>query len=155
MKYTFETPKIVGALCESEKEIPAELTRRFNRLKANFAFLPFVVERRHLKNTVACMKLVDVAGLVVCGRHRSEIGRHLTHMNAEAKRSGEVDCVVRKAKRFVGINLSEVAKSQNVVAKPRRAKNPRLKTTVKQRLIGKKAMGDFYQSIVELLTQGS
>ena len=154
MKYTFEAPKIIGALCKRESDIPAELIRLFKKFGKKVAFLPFVVERKHLKNTVACMKLVDVEALFVCGGHRREIVRHLSRIDSWAKKKGEVDCVVRKSGRFVGINIADREMRRNVVAASTKARPVPKKTSGKQGLPNKKALGLFCQSVVEVLTQG-
>lgn len=135
MKISFEPPLIIGALCEGEKDIPREMFRAFGHLKPRVAFLPFVVERRHLRNTVACMRLMDIAGLAVFGRLRTEITRYLPSLDKGAKLSGEVDVVVRRGKKFVGIDVSNYINS-----------------LTKRRPKGKKQMGLFYQTHVELLT---
>ena len=153
MSITFEAPTIIGALCEREREIPAHLVRAFRKLGPSFAFLPFEVERRHLGNTVACMRLMDVAALFVCGRHRREIVRHLTHLDAAARRTGAVDCVVRRGKRFVGMNIAEGVKSQKAVTSGGRQRRQTRKPAEKQRLSQKDSLGLFCQTAVGLLTR--
>lgn len=154
MKITFETPTIIGALCEKEGEIPRGVKSGMKKLGKKVAFLPFVVERRHLKNTIACMKLMDIHSLFVCGRHRREIVRHLSSLDPNAKNSGEVDCVVRRGKRFVGFSIGKIQKSQKIVMKRGAGKSARSKVIVNQRLSSKTAMGHFCQTAVELLTCG-
>lgn len=154
MTITFETPTIIGALCEQEREIPAQLARSMKKLAPRIAFLPFEVERRHLRNTVACMRLMDVASLLVCGRHRREIVRHLTHLDAAARRAGAVDCVIRRGKRFVGMNITDGLKSQKAVTPERRIQRKSNKAVEKHKLSQKEALGLFCQTAVEVLTQG-
>lgn len=104
-KLKFHPPVIIGAICEDAREVPDELARAFAKLGDKVAFLPFEVERRHLGNTIACMKLMDIAGLIVLGRYQRHIGRYLPYVSPTAKRSGKVDVVKRKGKRFTGDNL--------------------------------------------------
>jgi len=154
MKITFETPTIIGALCEKEGEIPRGVKSGMKKLGKGVAFLPFVVERRHLRNTVACMKLMDIHSLLVCGRHRREMARHLSSLDSNARSSGEVDCVVRRGKRFVGLSIGKMGKSQKIVTKKGAGKSARSKVIVNQRLSSKVSMGQFCQTAVELLTRG-
>lgn len=102
MKISFRPPLIVGALCEGGREIPRELARRMKALSPRIAFLPFIVERRHLRNTAACMQLMDVRSLFVAGRLAREIGAHLPSLGKNARAAGEADVVVRRGRRFVG-----------------------------------------------------
>lgn len=137
MKLSFEPPTIIGALCERERQIPAGLKRRFARKKPRFAFLPFEVERRTLKNTVACMQLMDIRGLAVFGGLQREIVRHLPRLAPSARRAGQVDLVLRKGRQFEGRHLlTEIQGNQK--GTPRRTH-----------------MGLFCQAAVDLLTAPS
>lgn len=145
MKIKFEPPVIIGALCEDEKDIPQGIFKSFAKLEPRVAFLPFQVERRHLRNTIACMRLMDIAGLVVCGRHRKDILRHLDHIEEAARRAGTVDAVVRRGRRFVGVNVMDrVFRLRNEANFKKKA--PR------HRQSKKSLMGLFCQTCVELLT---
>lgn len=166
MKITIEPPQIIGALCNKESEIPIQLIRKFSKFKPKIAFLPFEVEKRHLKNTVTCMQLMDIRGLVVFGELKKEITRHLSSHTPAAGRADEVDVVIRKRKQFVGHHaLSEAcmrwAKGKKLHKKAIRPliaitmgcdRYPkgfgfRLRKSDKTEI-----MGLFYQIIVELLT---
>ncbi|MFH0799888.1 MAG: hypothetical protein V2A66_06875 [Pseudomonadota bacterium] len=105
MKLTFTPPSIIGVLCTDEREIPQALLRVPAKCKGRIAILPFVVEKKHLRNTVACMKLMDIAGLFVLGSHSKDIIRHLPSVDAAARRSKRVDAVVRRGRRFIGTSL--------------------------------------------------
>jgi hypothetical protein len=133
MKLTFTPPTIIGALCEREDEIPVPLLRRFARLKPRIAFLPFRVEHRYLKNVVACMKLMDIQGLAVFGRHQREIVCHLSSLSPAARQAGMVDVVLRKGRRLQGHHVL---------------------STLPQKGSERKLMGLFYQAAVDLLTAG-
>lgn len=137
MRLSFEPPTIVGALCERERQIPAGLRRRFARKRPGFALLPFEVELRSLKNTIACMQLMDIKGLAVFGRLQREIVRHLPRLAPSARRAGQVDLILRKGKRFEGRHLLTelLGKKQGT---PRRTH-----------------MGLFCQAAVDLLTAPS
>lgn len=110
----FETPVIIGGLCTNLAQVPRALTKAFVRKKPKYAFLPFQVEKRYLKNTVACMKLMDVMGLVVLGSHSRLVARHLPKLDAAAKRSGRVDLIIRDRKKFVGKDISSTLKKPSV-----------------------------------------
>jgi hypothetical protein len=71
--------------------------------------LPFEVERQDLRNTVACMQLMDIAGLVILGNHRNEIWPHLPRLHPVARRSRVVDTLARKGRTMVGYNAVGMA----------------------------------------------
>lgn len=109
-KFFFETPVIIGDLCDghsaalrqaqgaAQRAIGVRLARHAKKI----AYLPFQVRREHLKNTIACMQLMDIAAITVSGRHRTCIARHLPHMEREAKAARFVDSVIRRGNKFVG-----------------------------------------------------
>lgn len=154
MKISFAPPTIIGALCEREREIPAQLFRRFARLKPRIAFLPFQVERRHLKNVVACMRLMDVRGLAVFGRHQREIVRHLPSISPAARRAGRVDVVLRKGRRFQGHHvLTEIQERRQHSLLMGLDKRPASRRNAKKTRRSKvELMGLFCQAAVDLLT---
>lgn len=102
MKMHFDPPTIVGALCEREGDIPRSLASRFARSAPDIALLPFLVERRHLTNIVACMQLMDISGIAVCGGHQLAICASLPKLDDAAARSHRVHAVVRRGRAFVG-----------------------------------------------------
>ncbi len=102
---TFDPPTIIGALLPPGGTIPKEMTQAFARHKRVFALLPFEVEKRFLKNTLACMRLMDIAGLILCDEHRTQIARHLSHLDRRAQRAGWVDAIALKGKTLCGFNL--------------------------------------------------
>lgn len=67
-------------------------------------YLPFEVDRKHLKNLVICMKLVDVDGLNVTRPYKKRVGRFLDRLDPLARKSGAVNCIVRRKNRFLGCN---------------------------------------------------
>lgn len=102
--YDFTPPRIIGAL--GDESLDPAFARAFERQleKAghNAACLPFRVAPRYLKNVIACMQLMDIAGLIVHPAHGGAIARYLTHVEDEAKAVGGVDTVVRRDKGFIG-----------------------------------------------------
>jgi|GEM_PF-4423445 len=96
----FDTPVIFGALCDRSLDLPAGLARALKSRIPAAVLLPFKVEKRHLKNVVTCMRLMDVMGLVVLGSHRRSIVAHLKHLDGSAKKAGAVDVIVRRSNSF-------------------------------------------------------
>ena len=100
---------IFGALCEDEIKV-SPILRRFLRTRIKGAeLLPFQVESQDLKNTVACMQLMDITGLLVLGGHRNLIWRHLPRLDSVARLSRTVDTVARKGRNMVGHNALGLA----------------------------------------------
>jgi len=110
--FKFETPKIVGIL--SDKEIPARLQKKFDLLFARrtlpYICLPFKVEARYLKNVIACMRIMDIAGLIVTGTHTKRISYLVPTLSRSAKDSGIVNIISRNKNRFIGHYISDVNK---------------------------------------------
>lgn len=100
---------IFGTLCEDQIKVPPILRRLLRTRIKGAEILPFQVENPDLKNTVACMQLMDIAGLVVLGDHRNEIWRHLPKLDPMARRSRIVDTVARKGRTMVGHNAMGMA----------------------------------------------
>lgn len=103
-KNLFETPVIIGDLCDGCDVAHRAVGARLARHPKKIAYLPFQVRRAHLKNTIACMQLMDIAALTVSGRHRHDISRYLPHLEREAKAARFVDSIIRMGNRFVGHN---------------------------------------------------
>lgn len=128
-KINFEPPLVVGALCERESQIPLALKKVFARFGPGWVLLPFEVEKKHLKNTITCMKLMDIHGLIIFGLHKRNVCRHLPRFNGAAKKSGSVDIVKRQGKGFLGLKVDFCAKRNS-----------------------KAGVGVFCQTCVEILT---
>ncbi len=95
-KINFDTPIIFGALCEHSFELPRGLGRALAARAPGAILLPFQVEKRHLKNVLTCMRLMDIAGLVVMGSHQRAILGHLSNLDISAKKAGSVDVIARQ-----------------------------------------------------------
>jgi len=104
--YDFTPPTLVGALGDATMDARFARTyeRAFRAQGIDAACLPFRVEKRYLKNIIACMKLMDVAGLIVHPSHAVAIARHLPRLDRYAREAGFVDVIVRRGRRFVGMN---------------------------------------------------
>ncbi len=108
-----ESPRIIfGTLCEGECRVPPAIRRHLVGRVAGAILLPFGVERRSLKNTVACLQLMDIAGLVVEGELQRAIARHLPQLDTAAQRSQTVDVIARRGKRFTGCSATGTAAAQ-------------------------------------------
>jgi hypothetical protein len=97
--YEFETPKIIGIL--SDRGVPASLLRKFDRIikrkPAAYVCLPFKVEARYLKNVVACMRIMDIEGLIVIGDHERRIGKFM--------KAGRINVLKRTGNRLKGYHF--------------------------------------------------
>jgi shikimate 5-dehydrogenase len=109
--HDFTPPTIVGALGDAtmDARFARAYEREFRAQKVDAACLPFRVERRYLKNIIACMKLMDVAGIIVHPSHAIAIVRHLPSLDRYAREAGFVDVIVRRGTRFVGLNAFALA----------------------------------------------
>jgi hypothetical protein len=101
-KKSFEPPTIFGVLCDENPKVPRGLEQKLADRADGAILLPFQVERRNLRNIITCMRLMDIAGLVIAGGHRRAILPHLARVDPLAAQSGAVDTVVRRGKAFVG-----------------------------------------------------
>lgn len=76
----------------------------FRKLKTEGHYLPFWVEKKHLKNLVLCMKLCDVEGLNVTIPYKEAVIPYLDRLDSSARRAGAVNTIVRKKNKFIGYN---------------------------------------------------
>lgn len=109
MKKIDYQPVVFGTLCEKNCRTDRLLARRLEEAVGESVLLPFAVERRHLKNVVITMKLMDVAGLVVTGSHRKHIMKHIPRLDRSARDAGMVDTVARRRGGFVGYCVEGMA----------------------------------------------
>ena len=104
--YDFTPPQIVGALGDDtlDPAFARTIERTLKKDGRDAVCLPFVVAPRYLKNIVTCMRLMDIVGLAVHPSHGKRIMKWLPSVEKRAKDAGFVDVVVRRGKRFVGLN---------------------------------------------------
>ena len=76
----------------------------FKKKGLPYRYLPFQVEKPHLKNLILCMKLVDVVGLNVTLPYKESVLPFLDALDVSAKECGAVNTIVRKKNRFIGYN---------------------------------------------------
>lgn len=100
----FEPPTIYGALCSENERVPAQLASIFNKLGKGTALLPFFVHSSDLKNTITCLKLIDVAALYIVGEHKKKLAG-LVPLSPYAKKTGHIDAIIRCEGNFVGVDL--------------------------------------------------
>ena len=102
--FEFESPKIIGVL--SDRNIPAHLQKRLDgllkRRRIPYVCLPFRVEPKYLKNVIACMRIMDIEGLIVLGDHARRLARSMAHLTKSAKKAGFVNAIERRKNRFHG-----------------------------------------------------
>lgn len=102
-------PLIFGTLCEKECKSDPVVARGLRKAVGDSVMLPFSVESRHLKNVVLTMRLMDIAGLAINGRHRKTIMKYLSSKDGSAKNSGSADIVIRNGKSLKGFNSVAIA----------------------------------------------
>jgi hypothetical protein len=112
MKKIDYQPIIFGTLCEKNRRIDQGLARRIRKAVGESVLLPFAVERRHLKNVVLTMRLMDIEGLVVSGSHRKSILKHIPKLDRSARKARMVDTIARRRGTFVGYCAEEMAHSE-------------------------------------------
>lgn len=105
IKYKLPTYRIVGVLNDGhDKHATARTLERRIRLRVrDVVCLPFAVEQKYFKNLVACMKLMDVEGLVVEVAHGKRVMKKLNRVDKNARAAGFVDTVTRSGKTFTGM----------------------------------------------------
>ncbi len=100
--------KIIGVL--SDKKVPVgiseSLALHLEQKDRSYVCLPFVVEAEHLKNIVMCLKLMDIEGLVITGKHSKDIIKYL-ETDMSAKEAGMVNIVKRNGSKLIGSYLVE------------------------------------------------
>lgn len=105
-KITYKLPayRIVGVLNNGHDHhtIARTLERRIRLRVRDVVCLPFAVEQKYFKNLVACMKLMDIEGLVVDVMHGKRIMREMSRVDKEARAAGFIDTVTRNGKTFTG-----------------------------------------------------
>ena len=105
-------PIIFGTLCERKYRADQNLARRIRKAIGESVLLPFSVDRRHLKNVVLTMRLMDIVGIVVTGSHRKNILKHISRLDRSAKDARMVDTIARRDRTFVGYCTEEMALSE-------------------------------------------
>ena len=102
--FKFEAPKIIGVI--SDRTVPSTVQRKFDsavkRHGPGFVCLPFKVEPKYLKNVIACMRLMDIEGLIVIGAHIKKMARCVPQLHGSAKKAKRVNVIRRTKKKFHG-----------------------------------------------------
>lgn len=110
MNYNFTSPTICGVICENISEIPAALFREFKKTGKSRVLLPFQIEKKFLKNTVTCMKLMDIAALVIVGSDMQKaMLKYVKTIDPTAKKMGKINLVIKQRNKFYGYNISDKA----------------------------------------------
>jgi shikimate 5-dehydrogenase len=104
IQYKLPAYRIVGVLNNGHNShtTARTLERRIRLRVRDVVCLPFAVEQKYFKNLVACMKLMDVEGLVVDVIHGRHVMRELSSVDKNARTAGFVDTVTRNGKAFRG-----------------------------------------------------
>jgi shikimate dehydrogenase len=76
----------------------------FNRLGIDAVYLPFEVEKKNLKNTIAALRKSNITGFNVTIPFKSECIKYLDNIDAAARNIGAVNTVVSKNKKLIGYN---------------------------------------------------
>lgn len=105
----FNTAKIFGTLSEGHPKVDRWISRELAFASGDAVLLPFQVEKRHLKNVLTCMRLMDVMGLLVKGDLRKDIVRYVPLLDKVAKRANSVDTIIRSKSSFKGFNAIGIA----------------------------------------------
>lgn len=97
-------PLLIGILGNQRAPEPfvKKLEQLLQKKKKECRVLPLAVERRYLKNTLACMKLVDIHALVIQGKHRQQIVRYLERCDRFVRHYKRVDVIFRRGKNLSG-----------------------------------------------------
>jgi len=102
--FQFEAPKIIGIL--SDKSVPIRLQKQLDRLLKRlgpaYICLPFQVEQKYLKNVLACMRIMDIEGMIVLGSHARRIVRFISRLTKSADKAGMINAIKRRKNQFYG-----------------------------------------------------
>lgn len=102
--YEFEVPRIIGIL--SDRTVPSTLQKRFDMILKRrglpYVCLPFKVEAKYLENVTACMRLMDIEGLIILGGHERRIIRYVHTLDSVSRECGKVNVLRRKRNKFNG-----------------------------------------------------
>jgi len=109
MKKMDYQPIIFGTLCEHKCKADSWTARKIADIVGESVMLPFAVEKRHIKNVILTMKLMDIMGLAVEGGHRKAITKHLPSLDASARSTGSADVIVRRGRSFKGYDSIAMA----------------------------------------------
>jgi shikimate 5-dehydrogenase len=103
-EYNFPTPTIFGIISDSMPTDSSvqELEQRLQKFESTACCLPFVIKAQYLQNTIACMQLMDIKGLVVQGNLRTQVGEFLPELDKSAMDAGFVDVISRQNSKFTG-----------------------------------------------------
>ena len=95
---------LFGILCNDRRKVAPSLRRSLRKHIPNSEVLPLRVTQKFLKNTAACMKLVEFAGLVIDCEYKDSIWKYLPDLTPEAKAGRTVDVIEKSGKKILGHN---------------------------------------------------
>lgn len=105
-KATYKLPayRIIGILNDGHGSYSTarSLEKKIRLRVRDVVCLPFAVEKKYFKNLIACMKLMDVEGLVINANHGKEVIKELSKVDKEARTAGFVDTLIHDGKTLTG-----------------------------------------------------
>lgn len=114
-RFKIYSPKIIGLI--SERTAPPKTVKKINSLmrknKMPYVCLPFKVAARFLKNVTACMRLMDIEGLLIAGGHTRRMAKYVK-LTAQAKKNKLINVVSRRGSQFVGAYVKDIASTQAI-----------------------------------------
>jgi len=105
----FNADTIFGTLSDKHPVMNRWTEKELKTILPKAVLLPFQVDKKHLKNVLTCMQLMDVMGLLVEGKHKKNIVKHLPMLDEIAKHAKTVDTIIRTKQSFKGINSQGLA----------------------------------------------
>jgi len=100
---------LFGMLSNDGRRVPPSLKRSLRKRMPNSEVLPLRVDKKSLRNTLTCMKLIEISGLIIGDEYMSDIQKHLPNLTNEAKKAGLVDLIEKRGKRIIGHNTVDEA----------------------------------------------
>ncbi len=100
---------LFGMLSNDGRRVPLSLKRSLRKRMPNSEILPLQVDKKSLQNTLTCMKLIEISGLIIGDEYMSDIQKHLPNLTNEAKKAGLVDLIEKRGKRIIGHNTTDEA----------------------------------------------
>jgi hypothetical protein len=95
---------LFGFLSSKKCEVPSSLKRSILKRIPNSQIVPIQAAEKFMKNTVACMQLIEVSGIIIDDRHACDIWKQVPNLTPEANLGRIVDVIKKDGLKSVGHN---------------------------------------------------
>ncbi|MBI4211889.1 MAG: hypothetical protein HY540_04545 [Deltaproteobacteria bacterium] len=100
----YSPPRIIGLLGDAppDPKIEKALQRNLKLVSSEHILLSFEVQGKYLKNLATCLKLMDIEGILVHGKHGQKLLKLCDKIDEAAKKAKSVNVVGIKGKKLWG-----------------------------------------------------